>query len=242
MLGTSVLQWAPLVSAIIAFCAVVVAVSALGFQYWQFKKNREPVIAPAIRSFDLYLPETHLDWDTGEKLEDKFADTTIPIYNYGGTAAINIAYSYRFTNVSQIKESLINKIKDEDYKIKINSINGKIEPFEIFFQNPVLTKTIRINKIYTRRKDLISPGEKIDIQLPSYFLIIISYAICFGGINNQDFPELELSLTYNDINHKNWNVKYMIKMDSNYRWRIQSDKLRFECAFIPEYISKEKIN
>ncbi|PFM42207.1 hypothetical protein COC59_26590 [Bacillus cereus] len=61
LLGMSVLHWTPLASAIISFCAVVVAISALGFQYWQFKRNREPVIGPAIKSFDLELPETHLD-------------------------------------------------------------------------------------------------------------------------------------------------------------------------------------
>jgi hypothetical protein len=239
LLGTSVLQWAPLASAIISFCAVVVAMSALGFQYWQYKKNREPIIGPAIKSFDLELPETHLDWETGEKLDDKFSGTTIPVYNYGGTTAINISYNYKFTNLHEVeKKSLNNFPNTSSHSIRIDSINEKPLSFDLVFKNKTSKRRIMDIKSYIRRQDLIKPGEKVDILLPSYFLVIINYMFLFSAFEDIVLPQLELTIRYNDINHKTWMVKYKMEMDRAYKFSGS----RLESSFISEFISKEKLN
>lgn len=237
LLGTSVLQWAPLASAIISFCAVVVAMSALGFQYWQYKKNREPVIGPAIKSFDLELPETHLDWETGEKLDGKFSGTTIPVYNYGGTTAVNISYSYKFVNLHEVEKSLNNLAKYESHEIKIDSVNENPLSFDLVFKNNTSRRRFASVKSYVRRKDLIQPGEKIDILLPSYFLVIVNYAFILSAFDDIVLPKLELTIRYNDINNKKWLVKYVVKMDMSYKL----SNSRLESSFISEFVSKEKL-
>lgn len=237
LLGTSVLQWAPLASAIISFCAVVVAVSALGFQYWQFKRNREPVIGPAIKSFDLELPETHLDWETGEKLDDKFSRTTIPVYNYGGTTAINISYNYKFINLHEVEKSLDSFPKSISHEIKIDSINEEQKSFDLLFSNKTIMRRFLNIRSYVRRKDLIKPGEKVDILLPSYFLVIVNYAFLFSTFEDIVLPKLELTIRYNDINNKKWLVKYVVKMDMSYK--LSNGHL--ESSFMSEFISREKV-
>lgn len=236
LLGTSVLQWAPLASAIISFCAVVVAMSALGFQYWQYKKNREPVIGPAIKSFNLELPETHLDWETGEKLDDKFSGTTIPVYNYGSTTAINISYNYKLINLDEMEKCLNNFPKSTSHEIKIDEINEEPKSFDLFFSNKTIMRRFLNIRSYVRRKDLIKPGEKVDILLPSYFLVMVNYAFLFSAFEDIVLPKLELTIGYNDINNKNWLVKYVVKMDRSYKL----SNGRLESSFISEFVSKEK--
>ncbi|AKE15669.1 hypothetical protein [Bacillus cereus] len=230
-------DWIALAGAIISFCAVLVAIGAIVFQYWQFKKQREPVIGPAIKDFDLELPETHLDWETGEKLDDKFSGTTIPVYNYGGTTAVNISYSYQFINLHEVDKSLNNLAKYESHEIKIDSVNEKPLSFDLLFKNESLMRRFIGVKSYVRRKDLIQPGKKVDILLPSYFLVIVNYAFILSAFDDIVLPELELTIRYNDINNKKWLVKYVVKMDMSYKL----SNGRLESSFISEFISKEKL-
>ncbi len=214
---------------------------AVVIQYKQFKKIREPIIAPAMRSFDLELPETHLDWDTGEKIDDKFSETTVPVYNYGGTTAINIKYSYKLINLVEVKESLDNIVEYVDYEIKIDSIDEKAKgSFDLYFSNTRKNNMLRIHNIrsYIRSKDLIKHGENIDIFLPSYFLVIINYSFRLSALDEIKLPVLELTLRYNDVNYQDWEVKYIIKMDGSYKYKGN----RLESSFVSEFVSKKRIN
>ncbi|WP_242253645.1 hypothetical protein [Bacillus cereus group sp. BfR-BA-01403] len=127
-------DWVAFAGAFIFGLAVFVAITAIWYQNRQFKKQREPVIGPAIKDFDLELPETHLDWETGEKLDDKFSGTTIPVYNYGGTAAINISYNYKLINLDEKEKCLNNFPKSTSHEIKIDAINKEKNLLICFFQ------------------------------------------------------------------------------------------------------------
>ncbi|MBV6678927.1 hypothetical protein [Bacillus thuringiensis] len=230
-------DWVALAGAIISFCAVLVAIGAIWFQQRQFKKNREPVIGPAIKGFDLNMPETHLDWETGERLDDKFSETTIPVYNYGGTTAINISYNYKFINLHEVERSLNNFPKTSSHSIKIDSVNEKPLSFDLVFENSTSKRRFIDIKSYVRRQDLIKPGEKVDILLPSYFLVIINYMFLFSAFEDIVLPKLELKIQYNDINNKRWLVKYKVEMDRAYKFSGS----RLESCFISEFISKEQL-
>jgi len=234
-------DWVPIVGALISLVAVFVAIVAVVIQFKQFKKIREPIIAPAMKSFDLELPETHLDWETGEKLDDKFSETTIPVYNYGGTTAINIKYSYKLTNLVEVEKSLDNIVEYVDYEIWIDSIDEKAKgSFDLYFSNTRKNNMRRFHNIrsYIRSKDLIQPGEKIDILLPSYFLVIINYAFRLSAIDDIKLPILQLTLRYNDINYQDWEVKYIIKMDGSLKY----NENHLESSFVTEFFSKKRIN
>ncbi len=230
-------DWVALAGAIISFCAVLVAIGAIVFQYWQFKKQREPVIGPAIKDFDLELPETHLDWETGEKLDDKFSGTTIPVYNYGGTAAINISYNYKLINLDDMEKHLNNLPKSTSHEIKIEAINKEQKSFDLLFSNKTIMRRFLNIRSYVRRKDLIKPGEKVDILLPSYFLVMVNNVFLFSTFEDFVLPKLELTIRYNDINNKKWLVKYVVKMDMSYK--LSNGHL--ESSFISEFVSKEKL-
>ncbi|MED4021988.1 hypothetical protein [Priestia aryabhattai] len=235
--GKDSFDWVALTSAIISLLAVVVAIVAIWMQQKQFKKQREPVIAPAIKSFNLELPETHLDWDTGEELNDKFSNTTIPIYNYGGTTAFNIGYSYKFVNLNKIKTHLEHKLIRDNFNIKIEAIDEKEKSFDLVFTNE--TKRKRFHKIrpYLKRTDLIQSGDKVNIVLPSYFLVLINWEFQLVDFDDIQLPELELTLVYNDINNQKWVVKHLIKMDT-YR---EYDGNELKSNFVSEFISKHKV-
>ncbi|MFA1512862.1 hypothetical protein ACDN41_26890 [Priestia aryabhattai] len=230
-------DWVALTSAIISFLAVVVAIAAIWIQQKQFKKQREPVIAPAIKDFNLVLPETHLDWDTGEELDDKFSKTTIPVYNYGGTTAYNIGYSYKFINLNEMKQHLDNKVRAKNFDIKIEEIDEVEESFDLRFTNHVKHRRMVEIRRYGRRKDLIQPGEKVDIVLPSYFLVLISYEFQLAGLNDIKLPVLELTVDYNDISNKKWIVKYLIKMDRTVTYKNNE----LNSSFIAEFVSKKQL-
>ncbi|PFE58672.1 hypothetical protein CN316_30045 [Bacillus cereus] len=243
LLGMSVLQWVPLASAIISFCAVVVAMSALGFQYWQFKKNREPVIGPAIKKFNVELPEAHLDWETGDEIDGQFSRTTIPLYNYGGTTAINIEYSYSCTNIKEMGKMINGNFKTKYRNIVINSVNEEVGTFNVLVENPKGVRIIEETRRYIERRDLIKSNDKVEILLPSYFIMIIAHIAQIKQIDNKGIlPILELCVTYNDVNHKSYKVKYIIKIGlfrQNIKTAPDKPKLEFEC--IPEFISKVKL-
>lgn len=101
-----------------------------------------------------------MDWEKGEELNNKFSGTTIPLYNYGGTAAINIAYSYRCNNLHKLQENINDKFKNGQHDIKIDSINDEKESFDIYFQNSMKQKRFLEIKRNIRRKDVIEPGKK----------------------------------------------------------------------------------
>ncbi|MES9771749.1 hypothetical protein ABWK50_12150 [Priestia megaterium] len=232
-------DWVALTSAIISFLAVVVAIAAVWIQQRQFKKQREPVIAPAVKSFSLELPETHMDWDTEEELDNRFSKTTIPVYNYGGTTAFNIGYSYKFLNLKEMKQHLENKVKSINYDIKIEAIDEEKESFDLFFTNDIKQRRIPEIRRYGNRQDLIQPGEKVDISLPSYFLVLINYEFQLSGLNDIKLPVLELIVDYNDISNKRWMVKYLVKMDSNIKYNTKNE---LTANFISEFISKKRID
>ncbi|WP_019414164.1 hypothetical protein [Paenisporosarcina sp. TG20] len=236
-------DWVPIVGALISLVAVFVAIVAVVFQFKQFKKIREPIIAPAMRNFDLELPETHLDWDTGEKLDDKFSETTIPIYNYGGTTAINIMYSYKCINLAEVKESLDNIKLHKDNVIKIDSIDKKVkDSFDLYFsnENEKTSNFRRFHNIrsYIKSKDLIQPGESIDIFLPSYFIVIINYAFRLSRLEDIKLPKLQLKMRYKDVNYQDWEMKYIIQMGGSFNYK----RNRLESSFVSEFVSKKRIN
>ncbi|MDC7762654.1 hypothetical protein POL82_04220 [Priestia aryabhattai] len=231
-------DWVALTSAIISFLAVVVAIAAIWIQQKQFRKQREPVIAPAIKGFSLVLPETHLDWDTGEELDDKFSKTTIPVYNYGGTTAFNIGYSYKFINLNEMKQHLDNKVRTKNFDIKIEEVDEVEESFDLRFTNDVKHRRMIGIRRYGRRQDLIQPGEKVDIVLPSYFLVLISYEYQLAVLNDIKLPMLELTVDYNDISNKKWMVKYLIRMDGTVTYKNNELK----SSFIAEFRSKKQLD
>lgn len=235
-------DWVALTGAITSVLAVIVAIITIWLQNKQFKKQREPVIKPAMKTFDVKLPEINLDWETGKKLDSKFSSTTIPVYNYGGTSAINISYSYTFTNLKAVKESL-DKIQGfEDGDVKISDVNEENNSFDLCIESPSGWRRFNEIKRYVRFQDVILPGNNVNILLPSYFVVIINYAFQFDIWEDIEFPELELSLTYNDVSDKYWNVKYIIKLDTKtYNRKSGSDGVYLKSHFINEFVSQNPI-
>ncbi|MGE1112164.1 hypothetical protein ACQJ0K_10410 [Priestia megaterium] len=230
-------DWVALSSAIISFLSVLVAIAAIWLQNRHFRKQREPIIAPAIKSFSLELPTTHLDWDTKEELDDQFSNTTIPVYNYGGTTAFNIGYGYKFINLKEMKKHLDHKVLGINFEIRIEEIDEEKESFDLIFTNEVKTRKMLEIRRYGNHQNLIQPGEQIDILLPSYFLVLISYEFQLSGLNDIKLPVLELTVDYNDINNKKWMVKYLIKIDT---FKYKNGKLT--SSFVSEFVSKQQIN
>ncbi|MET3407127.1 hypothetical protein ABIC59_004593 [Priestia aryabhattai] len=243
-----------LVSAIISLGAVVVAIVAIIMQNRQFKKQREPIIAPATRNFNVKLPETHLDWTNGEELDKKlsnlywtggkdldgnFSKTTIPIYNYGGTTVFNIRYNYKFINVKEVKQSLEHILDYTNYAIKIDSIKDDLSFFTLTFKNSSKGEISKNIGRERKREDLIQPGEKVEISLPGYFLIITNYAFILSALDDIKLPILELTILYTDINYVEWEVKHKVRIDNSRSYRGKEDTL--ETAFISEFVSRKKI-
>ncbi|MNF98826.1 hypothetical protein D3C84_817010 [compost metagenome] len=189
------------------------------------------------------LPDTHLDWETQEVLDNKFSSMTIPLYNYGGTTAINIKYSYKLTNFDKVKEYIDDDSNSifPDYALELEQIDDKeYQNFNLVIKNPS-KKLFRIpnHASYINLQDSIQSNGKIDIFLPSYFLIIINHSFRVYSLDEAIvLPELELKIKYNDINNKVWIVKYTIKMDSAYRYRNN----HLNSNFIYEFISKKYLN
>ncbi|WP_017474025.1 hypothetical protein [Bacillus licheniformis] len=231
-------------SPLISLAAVIVAIASITIQNRNFKKQRTPVVAPVIKNFKLELPDVNLDWNGG-KLDDYFSETTIPVYNFGGTPAFNLTYSFAFRNTSEILKELADlKIKgyevntDEDtdgnYSIGYRyhlSIIGE----SFLYTIPLSTSHLK------RRADVIPAEGSVDINLPSYYLVIINSL--FRDITKKDrvFPELELTLTYNDINFNSFQTKYIIKVDEFHQLHLDMNDHLFKVRFslIPE-ITKDK--
>ncbi|WP_440619587.1 hypothetical protein [Bacillus subtilis] len=237
------------VASLISFLAVVVAIASIWIQIRQFKKQREPVIAPGIKSLDLELPRITYDWVDDKRLDGKFADTTLPIFNYGSTSAINIIYSYKLNNHEKVRirlEELLNDQSDLSVRFTDNYLDKDkgITDDLLFVIDEVVGNSYSSyfrTTPYIRRIDLILPGESVGIKLPSYFLILINYLSRMGG--DDSFPELELKIIYNDTNFKSWETKFIIKVDQI--WNISRKanptiSFRLQTSLVNEFISKNK--
>lgn len=230
------------VASLISLLAVIVAIASIWIQIHQFKKQREPVIAPGIKPLDLKLPRITYDWVDDKRLDDKFADTTLPIFNYGSTSAINIMYSYKLIDNEKVREKL-EELIDEKREIHLKLTDNHLDKhlgitYDLLDVNDdgSYSGFFRTTP-YIRRSDLILPGESIGIKLPSYFLIMINY---LSRLEEQDcFPELELKITYNDTNFKTWETKFIIKVDQISKIEISSF-YKLQTSLVYEFISKNK--
>ncbi|MFK4423963.1 hypothetical protein [Bacillus sp. RC51] len=262
LLGENIFKWVPVAGTVITFCAVVVAICALRFQYWQFKRNKEPVINLVKKRVIFDFPNVPLDVKQQQKLNldspkvirvpDEKA--MIPLYNHGETTVINLEYSYKIRNLQTIKNIVNAMLKAnnqyEEYKIQVGYSKDGTEIINAGLKNPMLPRgSVSFYVGYGRkpveRPKPIEPGEEIDIELPRYFFPISSHVVRAAGaglINESVFPELELNVSYSDINYRYYKVKYIIKVEgffvNEYNLKPNCDELQL--YLVPEFVSKSK--
>ncbi|MFP7220379.1 hypothetical protein SFC78_16430 [Bacillus subtilis] len=232
------------VSPLISLAAVIVAIASITIQNRNFKKQRIPVVAPVIKNFKLELPELNLDWNKC-KIDDYFSETTIPVYNFGGTPAFNLTYNFAFRNFDEIKREL-SKLKIEGHEIGIyedpEGIYTKDYRYHITVVGETFSHTLPLSTSQIKRRADVIPAEgSVEINLPSYYVFLINCLfrdILFRDIRNKVFvfPELELTLTYNDINFKSFQTKYIIKVDEFRQLYLNYNDYSFDAKFslIPE--------
>lgn len=229
------------VASLISFLAVIVAIASIWIQIRQFKKQREPVVAPGIKAIDLELPRITYDWVNDKKLDKRIADTTLPIFNYGSTSAINISYTYKLIDDEKVRGRL-EELMDEQSDICVSLTDNFLEEGSTYDLLEVKDGTYKGRFRTTpvvRRSDLILPGESIGIKLPSYFLIMINY---ISRIGEEDcFPKLELKIKYNDTNFKTWEAKFIIKVDQISKiQKFSNGNYKLQTSLVYEFISKNK--
>ncbi|MDP4527085.1 MULTISPECIES: hypothetical protein [Bacillus] len=231
-------------SPLISLAAVIVAIASITIQNRNFKKQRIPVVAPVIKNFKLELPKLNLDWNNC-KIDDYFSETTIPVYNFGGTPAFNLTYNFAFRNFDEIKRELP-KLKIEGYEVGIHEntegiLSNDHYRYEITVVGENFAHSLPLSTSQIKRRADVIPAEgSVEINLPSYYVILINCLfrdISFRNIKrNKVFPELELTLTYNDINFKSFQTKYIIKIDEFRQLHLNYNEYSFDAKFslIPE--------
>lgn len=240
-------NWIPIISAVISFLAVSVAIVSIWLQQWQYNKKREPIISPTTKSFTVELPGLGLDWETNEQLDNKFSNTSIPLYNFGGTTAHNISYSFKLMNLLTLEEQLGKYNSEKEIFAKIDQVNRENDSFDLFIKYNSSWKRFIEIRWFVKRADLISPGEKIDVFLPSYFLVLINYK--YRALNRSDDfemenPILELTVRYSDVNNDHYIVRYQVRLDGQYRVKGQMFEVKgieLTSSFVHEFITKKKI-
>ncbi|MGN2618514.1 hypothetical protein [Bacillus stercoris] len=236
------------VSPLISLAAVIVAIASITIQNRNFKKQRVPVVAPVIKNFKLDLPELNLDWNKS-KLDGYFSETTIPVYNFGGTPAFNLTYSFTFRNIDEIMKELpklkIEGIKAGIYQGSEEDLFSKdyryymgITGESFSYSLPLSTSQIK------RRADVIPAEGSVDINLPSYYVALINCLFRDIRRDVRVFPELELTLTYNDINFKSFQTKYIIKVDEFLQLYLNYGDYSFSAQFslIPEITMDKELS
>ncbi|MGE6541090.1 hypothetical protein [Bacillus luti] len=261
LLGESIFQWAPVAGVVIAFCSVGVAICTLRFQRWQFKRNKEPVINLVKKKVVFDFPNVPLDVKEEGKLNldrpkvIKVPDNKalIPLYNHGETTVINLEYSYKIRNFQTVNNIVNAMLKAnnqyEKYTMQVSYSRDGTELIGAWLKNPMLpvgsVSCGIVNGKPVERPKPIEPGEEIDIELPRYFLPISSHVARAAGtefIKESVFPELELTLSYSDINYRYYKVKYIIKVEDSfvneYNLKPNCNELRLD--LVPEFVSKSK--
>lgn len=204
-----------LLAALVSLLAVIVAIVAIYYQHKQFKINRKPYITPVRKSFTIDLPSILTDWFTGEKMDKRFSNLTIPIYNLGTTTAIDISYSYKLENAEELYEFWNNKIKIDSTSYSIEVLD-KEYPYLIHIEDSVLgVESYLSSKSFIRYADKIEPGSFIEVKTPTYFMIFISgiYKEQSLLFPNAPSPIFILNIRYTDVDRVEHEVDFEMKSD-----------------------------
>lgn len=224
-----------LVTAATSLLAVLIALGSLVFQYKFFHKERKPVITPLVKEFrDFILPNIQHDWESGSKIDKKFSETTIEITNYGGTTAIVESYNFMFDNLDEISRELDKHATTEEYvSIKQNDDGNT---FMLALRNSQgFINLPRVSSVL-KRGAILRVDEEMDIQLPSYFMVISNYM--FKQLVNTALPVLILKLRYSDTEGKEHLKIFKIKWDESNNITHNSQGVSINGAVVAEFVKE----
>ncbi|PSL42148.1 hypothetical protein B0H99_101396 [Planomicrobium soli] len=198
------------VTAVTSLLAVIIALFALVLQFKFFNKERKPVIVPIIKEFtDQLLPDLNCDWETEEKIDEKFSNTKIKLTNYGGTTANIESYYYFFSNFKEVENEL-KRISDNDTTLIITKTK-RPQSFKFIVQTKKVNMWFDEINATIKRGNILRVDEELEIYLPSYFMILSNFLLKEEDINI--LPELTLLIKYTDIDKKENILEYLIYWD-----------------------------
>lgn len=166
------------------------------------------------------------DWDTDEKMEDKFSKTEILLNNIGKEAAVDISCTFRAENESELqnyflKSNILEEQESKSYlKISTNDITGKNA--NVHYRRDGAKKFYKNFRMgaYIRKLNSIPAHSNGEIRLPSYFIMMVNYNFMVN-LKHEDtlpavMPVLRLKVKFRDVYLKEWSVEYLLSMSSNY--------------------------
>ncbi|WP_392454826.1 hypothetical protein ACF3OH_12000 [Chryseomicrobium aureum] len=221
-----------LMAALVSLLAVIVAIVAIYYQHKQFKINRKPYITPVRKSFAIDLPSILTDWFTGEKIDKRFSNLTIPIYNLGSTTAIDISYWYSLKNIEELSEYWNNKVYFDSTSYSIKVLDQDY-PYSIGIKDRLASREANLTcKNFVNYADKIDPGLFLEVKTPTYFMIFISgiYKEQSPLLPNAPTPIFSLFIEYTDLDRVRHRVEFEMKSDVN-NAHINKDKLNSSIVF-----------
>jgi len=229
------------IASIASTVAVILSAISLMLQSKQYKNANDPLLTPVLKKIETELPMIGYDWETKEKIDGKFSETTIPILNIGGGLAYDINYNFELQNYREIRREIDSfKMFEKNY-FKIECTNYEEHKYKIFVVEGESMRWFTKNQRYIRMINPLKSGEETEIPLPSYFIVLtnalLRYGNVFGFRNTDILPELILNINYKSINDKVKNKRYIIKWSGRQHTKNISYKYAPEQYFDSDIIS-----
>jgi len=230
------------IASIASSIAVILSAISLLIQRQQFKNANEPLINPIIKRVNVELPRIRCDWETNEKIDKKFSETNLTLLNIGGGLAYDIKYYFEFNNYQEMVKviSKLQMYEDQYFELKCHSFNDHKYEISIKEDNGFVMFTQ--NQRYIKSLNPLKSGEKAEIPLPSYFMILTNALLRHGNKLGFQFikelPELLLNIEYKNIMEKKKTKIYLIKWSERRSTKNLTYKYREGQYFDSDIISK----
>ena len=217
------------IAVFIAMLAAVASWHGIRTQKKINDENKKPVVMPGIKDINSKIEHILSDWDEGRKIPKKFSNTTLPIWNFGGSPVFNIRYNFRLEGVEDMVQEKLERVTENDkdgYSIAVRKSPHEKHPdvfdLDVEYNNVEGKSGIQIREIspIVRHADVIGEKDKINIFIPDYFIILINdYFLDDSWLGGKEGkrPTLLLKIIYDDTNLQSWEKHFRIFIPDSYR-------------------------
>ncbi|GGF06640.1 hypothetical protein GCM10010954_01350 [Halobacillus andaensis] len=197
------------------------------FQKYKYDKERKPIISPLVKKYELTIVDILTDWETRRKVDKKWSEITFQLKNFGKEPVIDMNYRYSFKNYEIIKTYLKNIQLNNECNLELKEPTFIKRKKELLLKEASLTGIdgeMKINYKISRpilNGNPISPEKEIEVNLPSYFIILTNFLLKnpnsrldFFSLSSIPFPKLELTIYCKDTDQRIWMTVYELYWDS----------------------------
>lgn len=208
-----------------------------------------------VKKYELTSVDLLTDWKTLRKVDKKWSDVTFQLKNFGKEPVIDMNYRYTFKNYETINTYLMKIDLNKECSLEMKDPTFIKKQKELLLKQAILVGIDGEMKIvYKINRPIlngnpISPEKEIEVNLPSYFIILTNYLLKnpnsrldFFSLSSIPFPKLELTIYCKDTDQRIWKTVYELYWDSRMSSSLSINGGHYQLILNSKHTLTKKMN